>query len=47
VVPRGCIDAYRAAIPEAQVVEIAGAGHRPEIENVAEFDRAIRKFLGA
>ena len=47
VVPRGCIDAYRAAIAGAQVAEIAGAGHRPEIENVAEFDRAVRKFLAA
>src|SRR5580700_5014640 len=43
VVPRGCIDGYRAAIPGAQVVEIEGAGHRPEIENVAEFDRLVRK----
>ncbi|HEY1850657.1 MAG TPA: alpha/beta hydrolase [Candidatus Binataceae bacterium] len=47
VVPRGCIDGYRAAITGAQVVEIEGAGHRPEIENVAEFDRAVRKFLSA
>ena len=47
VVPRGCIDGYRAAISGAQVVEIAGAGHRPEIENAAEFDRAVRKFLAA
>jgi pimeloyl-ACP methyl ester carboxylesterase len=45
VVPRGCIDAYRAAIVGAQVVEIEGVGHRPEIENLAEFDRAVRKFL--
>jgi pimeloyl-ACP methyl ester carboxylesterase len=47
VVPRGCIDAYRGAIAGAQAVEIEGAGHRPEIENVAEFDRAVRKFLAA
>ena len=47
VVPRGCIDAYRAAISGAQVAEIEGAGHRPEIENVAEFDRVVRKFLAA
>jgi pimeloyl-ACP methyl ester carboxylesterase len=47
VVPRGCIDAYRAAIAGAEVVEIEGAGHRPEIENAAEFDRAVRKFLAA
>ena len=45
IVPHGCIDAYRAAIAGAQVVEIEGVGHRPEIENVAEFDRAVRKFF--
>jgi len=45
VVPRGCIDAYRQAIVNAQVVEIAGAGHRPEIENEPEFSRAVGKFL--
>jgi len=47
VVPRGCIDGYRTAIPAAQVAEIEGAGHRPEIENIAEFDRVVRKFLSA
>ncbi len=47
VVPRGCIDGYCAAIADAQVAEIEGAGHRPEIENVAEFDRLVRKFLAA
>jgi len=45
VVPRGCIDGYRDAIANSQVAEIDGAGHRPEIENVAEFDRVVRKFL--
>lgn len=45
VVPRGCIDAYRAAIAGARVVEIEGAGHRPEIENPSAFERALRKFL--
>jgi pimeloyl-ACP methyl ester carboxylesterase len=47
IVPRGCIDAYRAAIAGAQVVEVEGVGHRPEIENVVEFDRAVRKFIAA
>jgi pimeloyl-ACP methyl ester carboxylesterase len=47
VVPRGCIDGYRTAIAAAQVAEIEGAGHRPEIENIAEFDRVVRKFLSA
>ncbi|MGH7948932.1 MAG: alpha/beta fold hydrolase [Candidatus Binataceae bacterium] len=47
VVPRGCIDAYQQAIVGAQVALIEGAGHRPEIENVLEFERAVRAFLGA
>ena len=47
IVPRGCVDAYRAPLPGAQVVEIEGVGHRPEIENVVEFDRAVRKFIAA
>ncbi|MGH7932035.1 MAG: alpha/beta fold hydrolase [Candidatus Binataceae bacterium] len=47
VVPRGCIDAYRKAIAGAQVAEIEGAGHRPEIERAAEFERVVRKFLAA
>jgi hypothetical protein len=29
----------------AQVVEFAGAGHRPEIENEPEFSRAVGRFL--
>ena len=47
VVPRGCVEAYRKAISGAQVAEIKGAGHRPEIENEAEFVQAVRKFLAA
>lgn len=47
VVPRGCIDAYRDSIAGAQVAEIDGAGHRPEIESATEFDRVVRKFLAA
>jgi pimeloyl-ACP methyl ester carboxylesterase len=47
VVPRSCIDDYRAAIAGAQVAEIAGAGHRPEIENEQEFSRIVGKFLEA
>jgi pimeloyl-ACP methyl ester carboxylesterase len=44
-VPRACIDAYRAAIEGAQVAQVEGVGHRPEMENPAEFDRIVRKFL--
>jgi pimeloyl-ACP methyl ester carboxylesterase len=47
IVPRGCIDAYRAAIAGAQVALIEDAGHRPEMERPAEFDRIVRKFLAA
>ena len=47
IVPRGCIDAYRAAIEGAQIAAVEGAGHRPEMENSAEFDRIVRKFLAA
>lgn len=47
VVPRGCIDAYKQAIPEAQIALINDVGHRPEIENSAEFERVVTKFLAA
>ncbi len=47
VVPRGCIDAYKQAIPSAQVAIIDKVGHRPEIENSAEFERVVTRFLGA
>ncbi len=45
VVPQGCIDKYNAAIPQAQVVSIAGAGHRPEIEQIPAFVKAVKDFL--
>src|SRR5258708_24301571 len=44
VVPRGCIDAYRRVIKGAQVEVINGAGHRPEIEDSAEFAKAVKTF---
>jgi len=47
VVPWGCIDAYRKAIPDAQVARIENVGHRPEIENPIEFERTVKKFLAA
>ena len=46
VVPRGCIDAYKEAITGAKVALIEGVGHRPEIENATEFERAVIGFLG-
>jgi pimeloyl-ACP methyl ester carboxylesterase len=47
VVPRGCIDAYKQAIPEARIAVINDVGHRPEIENSAEFESVVTKFLAA
>jgi pimeloyl-ACP methyl ester carboxylesterase len=47
IVPRGCIDAYRAALEGAQVALFEGVGHRPEMENPVEFERLVRKFLAA
>ena len=47
VVPRGCVDAYRKALANAKVAEIADVGHRPEIENSAEFLRAVSAFLAS
>ncbi len=47
VVPRGCIEAYQKAIAGAQLGLIENVGHRPEIENSAEFERLVIKFLAA
>jgi pimeloyl-ACP methyl ester carboxylesterase len=47
VVPRGCIDAYQQALAGAQVALIENVGHRPEIENSAEFERIVTRFLTA
>ncbi len=47
VVPRGCIDAYKQAIPGAQVATIEKVGHRPEIENSTEFVKIVSRFLSA
>lgn len=47
VVPRGCIEAYQKAIAGAETALIENVGHRPEIENSAEFERVVRKFLAA
>ena len=47
VVPRGCIDAYQQALAGAQVGAIENVGHRPEIENSAEFERIVTRFLSA
>lgn len=47
VVPAGCIDAYTTAIRGARSVEMAGVGHRPEVENPDEFVTLVTNFLAA
>ncbi len=47
VVPRGVIQRYHEALGASQVAEIDAAGHRPEIENSAEFVRVVKNFLAA
>ena len=47
IVPRGCIKAYQKALVGAQVAEIAGVGHRPEVENSGEFVRIVQAFLAS
>ncbi len=47
VVPRNCIEEYRKAIPGAQVIELPGVGHRPEIEDAIAFERAVQRFLNS
>ncbi len=46
VAPRGCIRGYADALPRAQVAEIPGVGHRPEIEDPDAFLEAVTPFLG-
>jgi len=43
----GCIKAYQNVLAGAHVAEIAGVGHRPELENSAEFVRIVQAFLAA
>ena len=45
IAPRGCLDAYRQALPGPTVVTIPGVGHRPEIEDPAAFVTAVSTFL--
>lgn len=47
VVPRGCVEAYAAAIPGARLETIAGAGHRPEIEAPDRFVELVGGLLKA
>jgi len=45
VVPQDCIRKYHDALPQADIVTIKGTGHRPEIEDSAEFVVAVKHFL--
>jgi pimeloyl-ACP methyl ester carboxylesterase len=47
IVPKGCTEAYQQAIAGAKVVELPNVGHRPEIEDSAEFVRVVRAFLAS
>ncbi len=47
IVPAGCVAAYAKAIDGARAVEIANVGHRPEIENSAEFVKIVQDFLAS
>lgn len=45
IVPKGCIDVYEAALPDARVEIIPGVGHRPEIEDADRFTKIVAGFL--
>jgi pimeloyl-ACP methyl ester carboxylesterase len=47
IAPEGCVRAYEAVLPRSTTVSIAGAGHRPEIEDPDAFLSAVTAFLGA
>jgi pimeloyl-ACP methyl ester carboxylesterase len=47
IVPQGCVEAYLKAISGSKAAKIDGVGHRPEIENPAEFERLVKQFLAA
>ena len=46
-VPRECIEAYQRAIAGAKVAELSNVGHRPEIEDSAEFVRVVKALLAS
>ncbi|MET8364439.1 alpha/beta hydrolase [Micromonospora sp. NPDC005194] len=43
--PRWAVDSLHQALPNAQRVSLAGAGHLPWVENPDEFRRAVSRFL--
>jgi pimeloyl-ACP methyl ester carboxylesterase len=46
IVPRSVGEAYVKAIAGAELAVVAGANHRPEIENREQFLRELKNFLG-
>jgi pimeloyl-ACP methyl ester carboxylesterase len=44
--PLSVAEALHASIPRSQLVVLAGAGHVANVERPAEFDAAVRAFLG-
>jgi pimeloyl-ACP methyl ester carboxylesterase len=45
VLPRSAVETYASSIPGAQLVQLVGVGHRPEIEAPAEFLKIISDAL--
>jgi pimeloyl-ACP methyl ester carboxylesterase len=45
--PPDAIRAAAARLPDARVVEIAGAGHSPYFEQAAEWNARVAEFLDA
>ncbi|MEW6476615.1 MAG: alpha/beta fold hydrolase [Actinomycetota bacterium] len=47
VCPRGCIDVYRRALPDARLAILPGVGHRPDLEASDDFVATLEAFLGS
>jgi pimeloyl-ACP methyl ester carboxylesterase len=47
VCPRGCVDVYYQALPDAQLTVLPGVGHRPDLEATDHFVAALEAFLGS
>ena len=45
VIPPSCATAFEAAIPQARLVTMPGAGHLPQLERPTEFVEAVTGFL--
>ncbi len=45
LIPRAEAESLASLLPEAEVVELSGAGHLPPLETPVEFTRALRAWL--